>query len=461
MSATIHTIDLTQAPLRNNASSQGTTLSNTAAAVAPADVTTWESVDDIVERLNQDYAWVEKQARVYRFVFRDFVGIESLRQQFANTSVMVTTGNTEKSWTHAEVWHRSPKRRTHTNVTFVPGGGPVVDNCINFWTGWGVEPVAGDLSPWNQLLNHLFSGNVAMRQWFEQWVAYPIQHPGTKLTTAVVLWSTRQGVGKSMIGETIGNLYGSHSRTVTSKELYGKYNGWMRDCQFIVGEENSRSNHRADADRLKVLITGETQFVEEKFQPAIELNNCMNMLFTSNHSDAFFLEDADRRFFIWEIVADRLPNESYGNFVRWRDEEGGLAALMAHLLTVDLTGFLPKVNAPVTEAKMEMIQQSKSDVERWMTECLDDVASIRALFGREIVHLKDLTEAYHRESGCRVTSMAVSKAFRRRGFHAKRRISAGDGTRPPLFSLANHEHWEVASTEEWATEYARSAPMSL
>lgn len=188
------------------------------------------SADKIVEEMNEHYAWVKKPCRIYRFEERDFVSIEALRQQFANAIVRVQVGDSAKSLTHADVWHRSPQRRTHANINFVPGAGLIVGDNINLWQGWGVAPVAGDIKPWNEMLDHLFSGHPEMRRWFEQWAAYPIQHPGEKLTTAVVLWSAKQGVGKSMIGETIGKLYGSHFRTISAAELHGQFNGWMKGC---------------------------------------------------------------------------------------------------------------------------------------------------------------------------------------------------------------------------------------
>lgn len=158
-------------------------------------------IDKIVCDMNDLYAWVNKTCRIYRFEQQDFVSIEALRQQYANAVLRVQVGDSVKWLTHADIWLRSPKRRTHTNIDFVPGGGLTIHNNINLWQGWGVVPVVGDLKPWEEMLDHLFTGHPDMRRWFEQWAAYPIQHPGEKLTTAVVLWSAKQGVGKSMIGE--------------------------------------------------------------------------------------------------------------------------------------------------------------------------------------------------------------------------------------------------------------------
>lgn len=417
--------------------------------------------EERVSDMNDKYAWVEKQSRVFRFKFRDFVTIDQLRQQYANDGMVVGSGGKTKWQTNADIWHRSPQRRTHANVDFQPGKSLIVNNCINLWEGWRVAPTAGDIAPWNEMLQHLFGDDEVARKWFEQWVAYPLQNPGAKLTTAVVLWSTRQGVGKSMVGETIGQLYGNNFRTITSVELHAQFNGWMRDCQFALGEENSSSSQRADSNRLKFLITGTTISVNEKNQPAIELRNCANFIFTSNHADAFYLEDTDRRLFIWEIITGRKNDEFYKRFMDWRDSEGGLPALMDHLLKVDLDGFQPKGNAPMTQAKLDMIANSKTDLERWLAEAVEDEESVKAVLGKEVVHVEDLITAYHRTGCGRVNSTSVARAFSRIAHYAKRRVSCGKRRRSNLMSVVNHEKWEVADNDAWAAEYAKPTPIDM
>lgn len=417
-------------------------------------------VTEAVELFNEDYAWIEKQGKVWRFKFRDFVNFDMLRQQYANTGMSVEVGGKEKWMNFAEIWQRSPLRRTHTKVDFIPGAGTVVDNVINLWEGWGVVAAKGDIGPWVALIDHIFGSDVEMKNWFTCWLAYPIQHPGAKMTTAAVLWSVNQGVGKTLIGETVGKIYGRHSAIISAAELHGSFNGWMKGCQFVLGEENSSADQRADANKLKILITGATIFVNEKYQPAFEQSNCANFLFTSNHADAFYLEDADRRFYIWEILAKQMPSHFYAEFVAWRDERGGLAALMDHLLTVDLTGFSFKDNAPVTEAKKEMISFSKTDIERWLAEVLEDTTSVLATFGKEVIHLDELTTFYCNEKRVRASTTAVSKAHRRLQASIKRRVPT-KGVRKQLFSLANHDKWAMAENEDWVKEFEKVSPFSL
>jgi hypothetical protein len=402
---------------------------------------------------------LDKYGRIYRFEFGDLVLTDVLRKAHANTSIECVVRDTTKFVTHAEAWLCSPARRSHRELVFVPGAGAINDNCINLWRGWSVTAKVGDVSLWTALLDHLFSGDQEHRKWFEQWLAYPIQHPGTKLNTAAVLWSARQGVGKTMVGETVGKLYGAHFKTISAVELHGTYNNWTKACQLVLGEENASSDQRADSNKLKHLITGSTIVVNEKYQPSFELKNVMNFLFTSNHPDAFHLEDHDRRFFVWEIKADRLPDDFYSRFVDWRDNQGGLAALMAHFVGMDLSSFNPTASAPMTEAKIDMIAQGHTDIEIWLKENMEE-ANIMSKFGKEIVTLEDVAAAYQREGHGRINSVLIAKAFRRIDLPAQRRVSTKGG-RKKLISLVNHDRWGAAENDEWAGEFAKSMPAAI
>jgi hypothetical protein len=413
----------------------------------------------VIEDMNRQYAWIERHGLVYRFKFRDLISTDKLRQQLANTHIRAIHKGKTKDLTHAEAWLSSPDRRKFDDLVFIPGKPQIHDGSINLWRGWGVAPADGDVTPWNQLLDHLFNGDVEMRRWFECWAAYPIQNPGEKMNTAVVFWSSQQGVGKTLIGETIGLIYGEHFKTISATELHGSFNGWARDCQFVLGEENSSADHRADSNKLKHLITGSTVFVNEKYLPAMVMTNRVNFIFTSNHPDAFHLEAHDRRFFVWSITAPKMRDEFYKSFVKWRDS-GGAAALMHYFLQLDLSEFNPKASAPLTESKREMIEISRSEVERWIHETLADDDAITGVFGREVATMDEVILAYHREhphSRCNTTAM--SRALRRKHRYSSCRAMTHHG-RKSLISLTNHDEWDGRDSRAWAEEYKKPIPLS-
>jgi putative DNA primase/helicase len=305
------------------------------------------------------------------------------------------------------------------------------------------------------LLDFLFGAGTPERRWLEQWIAYPIQYPGAKLSTAVVIWSAVQGVGKSLLGETVSGLYGVHGRTITATELHDKFNSWADRTLFVLGEENAGHDRRADADRLKDLITGDMMHVERKYAERILQPNMMNFMFTSNHPDAFHLEIKDRRFGVFAIDSKPSEPEFYRQFVAWRNSASGRAALLHHLLHVDLAGFDPKGHAPETKAKLEMIEQGKTETERFVTDILSDEFIDNHVMA-EVTSITALVELSKREGGSgSMNATAMGRALRKQTRYASKRISHG-GARHQVISLRRPEYWEGQDNVAWAAEYTKA-----
>jgi hypothetical protein len=417
-------------------------------------------LDKVVTGMNESYAFLNESSRIVRLSDRSVQSKEMMRDRYSNAVVVALGGDRTRRVTHFQAWAESPNRREHIGFTFQPGQGLIVDNHINQWTEWGASPVAGNIEPWNEMQDYLFGAGTPERKWIEQWIAYPLQYPGTKLSTAVVIWSSRQGVGKSLLGDTISRLYARHAKTITATELHDKNNSWAEDALFVLGEENSGSDHRADSNRLKHLITGSEMFVHEKYQVGRLVPNLLNFMFTSNHPDAFHLEIHDRRYFVWSIDAPPKAPEFYKDFANWRDSPAGLSALMHHMLNVDLTGFDPFGHAPVTKAKAAMVEQSKTETERWVTDALRD-DYIDHHIGAEVVSLNELVIRFHREvSNGKTNTTALGKALRRQCAYEQRRVSVGKD-RINVLTLRNHELWHGQDSSVWAAEYAKGKKVSL
>lgn len=409
-------------------------------------------ISKIVEQMNRKYAFLTKPSVIISIQDKKRQSKEMMRDRYANAMAVVGDGLKTKKVSHFQIWSESHDRREHIDLTFRPGQPEIVDNQVNLWTGWGAEPHAGDIQPWIDMLDYMFGAGTSERNWMEQWLAYPLQHPGTKLTSAVVLWSSRQGVGKSLLGETVSALYGAHGKTITATELHDKFNNWSEDALFVLGEENSSADRRADSNRLKHLITGDTMFVERKYFDRTERPNMLNFMFTSNHPNAFYLEGHDRRFFVWSIDAQPRDPAFYETYAQWKDSRAGQSALMDHLLNLDLSGFDPYGHAPQTKAKVEMIDQSKTALERWVADLVTD-EFIDSQLGGEIVSLKDLLARFHRHEGYgKSNETALSVALRRLVPYESRRISI-DGDRTNFITIRNVDSWSQKDNKAWADEY--------
>lgn len=406
----------------------------------------------LVEVMNSQFALI-RDLGIWDLKENKQVREINFRTRFSNTEVQITHKGATRLVTHDDAWMSSPARRECGKLVFEPGKPLFTNGNLNLWTGWGVSPIEGSIEPWSKMLDFAFADDASARTWFEQWVAYPIQNPGEKLNSAVVLWSARQGVGKSLLGETVGKLYGPYFKTIGAEELSSKFNGWAKEAQFVLGEENSSNDRRADSNRLKQLITGGTINVEDKYAARFTLDNRMNFFFTSNSPSALFLEAFDRRFFVWEIAGERLPDDFYEAFVSWR-ENGGTRHLMAHLLKVSLDGFNPKGNAPRTAAKVAMTDHGKTELERWI-HWLSEEDNAQQSIGKEILSCDDLANRFSAPGRKPVSSTAVGRVLASLGNQCERRISVSGQGRIVVHAVANQATWGVASTSAWLREYAK------
>ena len=339
-------------------------------------------------------------------------------------------------------------------------------SCYNTWPGWGCEPAQGDVSPFLELLEHLFTGaEPGAMQWFLRWLAYPLQFPGVKLFTAVLFYGREHGSGKSIIGYTMSKIYGDNYTKIKTKNLNENHNEWMEHRQFILGDEITGSDKRELADEVKDMISQRTVRVNRKFIPSYDIPDCLNYFFTSNHPDAFLLEDSDRRFFIHEVTASPKPEWFYKmEYGLWVDSTNGPAALFDYLLKLDLGDFNPEAPAFRTAAKQAMIADGKSDLATWVSELRqfpDSVLRIGEVpLTADLFTNRFLLRLYDPDNRTRVTANGLGRELKRAGFKQACHgalLKGPDGHVDRYYATRRVEHWVDAAPSEAAAHLAAGA----
>ena len=343
-------------------------------------------------------------------------------------------------------WMEWKFRRDHIRMEYAPGEQEVLPgNTLNTWLGWGTEPKEGTVQPFLDLLDFVFGGDTEKINWFTKWLAYPIQHPGTKLQTAVLLWSNYQGVGKTLIGDLVGDIYGKNYVKITQLSLQSNFTGWIADKQFIVGEEITGTEHRQFADLLKGYITNEEILVNRKHQSEYISRNCANFLFTSNHPNALYIENRDRRYFVHEVTTAARADSFYERIRQWRKANQG-ATLFHYLLNeVDVSDFNPWAAALGTKDKLGMVEQSRSVVERFATLLIQDPEQFIPHLDRDWFSLEELKTFAPEEVGG-ASSKSLGTALRAEGSIALT-LRTNQGVRV-LYCIRNIPSWAKALKKE-------------
>lgn len=254
-----------------------------------------------------------------------------------------------------KVWMDAPDRRVlpFDAIRFEPGVdlGP---DYINLYRGLPMKPwmpSAAKLprSMWElipmfpkcenilNLVQHLCDWRPALVEWLLNWVAYPLQHIGAKMDSAILMHGDIHGSGKSMFWELcVKPLYGEYGTTLGQHQLESQYTSSRSRRLFILFEEVFASNQKySHTGVLKHMVTGKTQTIEKKFVDSWEEENHLNAVFLSNAIQPFHVEAHDRRYMVvWPSakLEDDLKVE-----VSRELANGGLEAFYGFLMSLPLT----------------------------------------------------------------------------------------------------------------------------
>ncbi|MCQ9422705.1 bifunctional DNA primase/polymerase [Pseudomonas sp. LJDD11] len=262
-----------------------------------------------------------------------------------------------------QMWLNSPDRRVVDvdHIVFDPTLTKDPAVYINTFEGLPLEPIDDPAACENilWLIKSLCNHEEEPWQWLLRWLAYPLQHVGSKMDTAVLMHSTMEGSGKSLLfADIMGRLYGQYAATVGQAQLEGNFNVWQSRKLWAVFEEVvSRDQRYNQVGKIKHLITGKTVRMESKFVNGWEESNFMNAVFLSNEILPWPITDSDRRqLVVWPL--ETLSVERQKAIGRELDGNG-VAALYGWLLKVDLGDFDQRTRPPKTAARQRLVALSR------------------------------------------------------------------------------------------------------
>lgn len=405
---------------------------------------------DVIDIVNQEYAWDNFMREIYDIKNGLYVPIPKFCAHFDN--VPYKPSEDSKVTTLGRSWLKSPKRRSVTRLVLSPGKPPILkDGSLNTWRGFTAEPTPGDVGPFLELIEFVLP-NAQEREYCLNWLAKMIQEPGTKFLVSLVVWSIEEGVGKGLLFETVGSLLNSRHFKVVGNEVFSdQFTEWQSQKVFVIADEVSSADKRSTADRIKGWITATENNINIKNTPKFSEPNLIKYVFLSNHPDAVYLNNKDRRFFVAEGPDQKLPDVIRKRFVEWI-KDGGKSALMDYLLRVDTSSFDPTAPAPMSQSKLSMLDSNKSDLEQWVENALLKAQTKN----HNLISTEDLAAHYNsgfRPSKC--SGKTVATILKRMGYKKlTKKAKFDNGTRKGLFTTAERFNtYNFMSETEIARHY--------
>lgn len=304
-----------------------------------------------LERLLDNYTLIYGTVTVFDGVRQKIIGITELRAAAGRKTV--------------DRWLQSPSRRIvdASQVVFDPTGRSDPDATVNLFRGFAMKPKKGDCTKQVELLHYLCGESEQYHDWVLKWLAYPLQHPGAKMQTALMVHGP-EGTGKNTFFGAVRQIYGDYGGVITQSELEDKHNGWASAKLFLIGNEVvSRAELYHQKGKLKNMITETEWVINEKHMPhRIEANHC-NFCFFSNALQIAALDRDDRRYMILWTPPPR--EAAFYQAVAAEQRAGGVEALYEYLMAYDLGDFDEHAKPPVTEAKADLIELGLDTHERF------------------------------------------------------------------------------------------------
>lgn len=316
----------------------------------------------IVEELGKTYIHIYPEDVCWDLKEKLLVKIGVLRQCYESKLVTAYLTNA----------YGNLKRIRKDQLVFRPDG-VVPPGCVNTFTGWKTSPDPN--ASCAKLISHLFlicEEDDRVFDWVLKWLAYPIQHPGAKMHTALVVFGEREGTGKSMFFDAVSRIYGrEYSRHVDQKLMTSRFNMWLSHKLFVVADEVVSSKERRELKGiLKNLITSPVHQLEEKNMPVVEEDNLTNFVYLSNEMQPLALDWFDRRYMCIRYNAE-LPPEYFKELAE-EIENGGVNALCHYLMNVDLTGFEPSTRPIETQATRDLKELGTDSARRFLLKWINE-----------------------------------------------------------------------------------------
>lgn len=180
---------------------------------------------------------------------------------------------------------------------------------VNTWNRPAYRSVIGKQSPAFMNFLEYVVPRENERNIFLDWMAWVLKYEDQKPAWSVLLYSEKQGTGKSTIADVLKALFGKSNtgRVNGVGKLVGRFNKEVLENKLVIVEEVEVKRGSSQANSLKSLVTEDSTMVEAKHLPVYVEDIFCAFLMTTNHLP-LWLEESDRRFFILEF-----DHEGYAN----------------------------------------------------------------------------------------------------------------------------------------------------
>lgn len=340
-------------------------------------------VSEVVNEMSDNYIYVRHHKEFYELSSNTWVDKEGLNDDWYHQNkgkpiVKDLLCNPNLIKVHQTVIHpKYPPGVINIGPNDIPGKDK--GRYYNLYQPSHFIAIEGDCSPffeyWKWAIDDDFIADI-----FFQYSALFFQYPGMKASWWTLI-SSAPGLGKDLFSEILSSALG-HSNCVlncTFDKLTNDHSTLIEGKQLIVINELMLSGQRIEGkvltNKLKPYVTNQTAVVNPKFKKEIIIPVYMNGYLYTNDDKPVHLDKEDRRLFVikckWskDEIAKKLKD--YLPFFKNLKRNPGIFINAMENYPIPDVGIF-EGNAPITEARNELVQYSTDDFYRIMDNAFEE-----------------------------------------------------------------------------------------
>ena len=316
---------------------------------------------------------------------------------------------------------------------------------LNLWKPVDIKPVKGDAKLFYDHIAYLLP-NQDEQDILLDWLAFNVRHPEIKMNWSILLQGTH-GIGKSYLCEVVGLLIGHDNiKEVSNETIKLQWTGYMRNASIVFVHEIMTRGRLDVSNRLKSFITDNTVDINIKGMPLYEQPNIVNFMFFTNHTDSILIESTERRYCVFYSPAIKQEEGYYTRLFKWTKANAG--EILYQLQHRDLSNFNPKGHAPHTKARDQLIYETLSPIESWITEGIEEHSYP---FNRDVINTKAIAlNAPRYVRGA--TPKGVAKILQKINATSLGQFNVM-GSRIRLWCIRNKLKWTNQTPDQIVSEY--------
>ena len=270
-----------------------------------------------------------------------------------------------------EVWSNDLDHRLYRTFDFIPFNinEPISDDKVfNLFEGFNPdiygeamddETITKKITPYLDLVQELCGGNNEHAMYFHKYIAHIFQNPNKKVPICII-FKGKQGTGKNMILDAIGNMLNGCHYITSSKpnDFFGEHaEGFCKKLLVNLNEAEGKDTFDFEG-RIKSFITEDTITINPKNVRPSTIRNVARTIITTNKTNPVPIDvkSKDRRYVVYQTTDVYLKKSSKfwtGLYNHLRKPEA-MSALYQWFMAMILTDYDWIKRRPLTDAYKEM-----------------------------------------------------------------------------------------------------------